>query len=641
MDWLIKTPRPISDAVPLVTKRPGAWYLTAMLQISSVTYRIGDRLLLDRATVTIQRAQRVGLIGRNGAGKTTLFRLVSGELETESGMIGVPAGDAVGLVAQEAPGGETTPLDTVLAAATERAALLAEAETATDPQRIAEIHERLAGIEAHAAPARAATILSGLGFDETAQRQPLASFSGGWRMRVALAGVLFAAPDLLLLDEPTNHLDLEATIWLTRYLADYAKTLIVISHDRTLLNAVANRILHLDRGKLTAYTGNYDQFQQTRQLQQRFAAKALEKQLAQRRHMQAFVDRFRYKASKARQAQSRLKAIERLPALEPIVEDAPVIFEFPDPDDLAPPLIAADGVAVGYNGNTVLRRLSFRIDMDDRIALLGRNGNGKSTLARLLSDRLSPMGGALRRHPKLSVGYFSQDQADELPYGHTPFQVLSNYLEDRPPQYIRRRLGGFGFSAELADTKIGNLSGGEKARLLLALITYTAPQLLILDEPTNHLDVDRRDALIQALNAYQGAVLLISHDLHLVQCVADTLWLVAGGACRPFDGDLDDYRRQVLGPATGNRSRRSTKQKPAPTPTAPLRQRMRETEQKLESLQAAQAKLGAALADPSIYREPRERVAELQRLQARVQSEIDAAESAWFAAHEALENAES
>ena len=610
-----------------------------MLQISNVTYRIGDRLLLDSTSVTIQSGQRVGLVGRNGVGKTTLFRLISGELETESGTIGVPSGHDVGLVAQEAPGGSTSPLETVLAAATERATLLSESETATDPHRIAEIHERLADLGAHAAPARAATILSGLGFDEAAQRRPLSSFSGGWRMRVALASVLFAAPDLLLLDEPTNHLDLEATIWLTRYLADYPGTLVVISHDRTLLNAVANRILHLDRGKLTAYTGNYDQFQATRHLQRRFAAKALEKQLAQRRHMQAFVDRFRYKASKARQAQSRLKALERLPALEPIVEDAPVIFEFPDPDKLPPPLIAAEGAAVGYDEMPVLRRLSFRIDMDDRIALLGQNGNGKSTLARLLADRLPTMQGSLKRHPKLKVGYFSQDQADELPYDKTPFQLLSRYLEGRPPQQVRNRLGGFGFSADLADNRVGSLSGGEKARLLLGLVTFAGPQLLILDEPTNHLDVDRRDALIQALNAYEGAVMLISHDLHLVQCVADTLWLVANGACQRLEGDLDEYRMQVLGAATNGRRRRTPKRKP--TPRAPLRQRVRDAEQKLESLQAAKAKLVTALADPAIYQEPQQRLVELQRLQAKVQSEIDAAETAWLAAQEALENAPS
>ena len=628
-----------SAARKLISRRPPC-YPTGMLQISGITYRIGDRLLLDRATATIQSGQRAGLVGRNGVGKTTLFRLIAGDLETEAGHIGRPRHSNIGLVAQEAPGGDATPLETVLAAATERADLLKEAETAAEPHRIAEIHDRLTNLAAHAAPARAATILSGLGFDQTEQHRPLSSFSGGWRMRVALAAILFAAPDVLLLDEPTNHLDLEATIWLTRYLTDYAGTMIVISHDRTLLNAVANRILHLEGGRLTAYAGNYDRFQETRHLQRRFAARALEKQQAQRRHMQAFVDRFRYKATKARQAQSRLKALERLPALEPVVEDTPVLFEFPAPRQLAPPLIAAENAAVGYDGDPVLQRLSFRIDMDDRIALLGRNGNGKSTLARLLAGRLPAMHGTLQSHPKLTVGYFSQDQADELPYDHTPFELLSRHMTKALPQQVRNRLGGFDFSADLANTPVADLSGGEKARLLLALVTYAAPQLLILDEPTNHLDVDRRDALTQALNAYDGAILIISHDLQLVQYVADQLWLVEAGTCQPYDGDLDEYRRRVLGgPVNGTRRRPVGKQPAAATRTqkGSLRQQLRVAEQKLESLHAAKAKLTAALADPATYRAPAEKVAELNRLQARIQKQLKDAEGAWIAAQEAME----
>ncbi len=611
-----------------------------MLQISGLTYRIGERLLLDQASVTIQAGQRVGLVGRNGAGKTTLFRLIAGELEPEAGAISRPGGGTVSLVAQEAPGGIGTPLDIVLAAATERAALLSEAETATDPHRIAEIHDRLASLDAHAAPAQAAAILSGLGFNEAEQNQPLSSFSGGWRMRVALASVLFAAPDILLLDEPTNHLDLEATIWLTRYLGNYAGTLVFISHDRTLLNAVANRILHLDGGRLTGYSGNYDQFHETRRLQMRFAAKALAKQLAQRRHMQTFIDRFRYKASKARQAQSRLKAIERLPALEPIIENAPVLFELPEPEHLAPPLITVEGAAVGYGGTAVLNRLSFRIDMDDRLALLGRNGNGKSTLARLLAGRLSVMRGTIQRHPRLRVGYFSQDQADELPFHSTPFALLSQYMGGAPAQRVRNRLGGFGFGMEQSETTIADLSGGEKARLLLALITHAAPQLLILDEPTNHLDVDRRDALIQALNGYDGAILIISHDMHLVQCVADGLWLVEGGFCLPFDGDLDEYRGRILAAEASDVARVRAPVRPnanARTGQAPLRQRLRRAEKKLDSLQAAKTKLVTALSDPTIYRDEPEKAAELNRLQARIQTEIETAEAAWFAAQEALE----
>ncbi len=637
---MIKAPAPHAWSWRHLINRRDAWYGTPMLQLSDLTYRIGDRLLLDRVSVTVQSGQRVGLVGRNGVGKTTLFRLISGELEPEAGQIGRPRQGHVGLVAQEAPGGDATPLDTVLAAATERADLLAEAETATDPGRIADIHDRLADLGAHAAPARAAAILSGLGFDNAAQQQPLSSFSGGWRMRVALAAVLFSAPDVLLLDEPTNHLDLEASIWLTRYLGDYPGTMIVISHDRTLLNAVTNRIMHIEAGRVSTYTGNYDQFQATRRLQRSFAAKALEKQLSQRRHMQAFVDRFRYKATKARQAQSRLKAIERMPTLEPVVHEAPVIFEFPAPKELAPPLIAAESAAVGYDETPVLRRLSFRIDMEDRLALLGRNGNGKSTLARLLADRLPAMGGSVQRHPKLSVGYFSQDQADELPYDRTPFELLNSYMKNALPQQIRNRLGGFGFSADLADNRIGSLSGGEKARLLLALVTRTAPQLLILDEPTNHLDVDRRDALIQALNAYDGAILIISHDLHLVQHVADSLWLVEDGTCEPYDGDLESYRQKVLGIQTNGAAKQKKKQaKPeARAGRTPRRREVQRVEQKLASLQAAQSKLAAALADPATYEGPSEKVAELNRLQSQILKEIEAAETAWLAAHEGLED---
>ena len=619
-----------------------------MLRINGLTYRIGGRMLLDHATVSVAKGRKVGLVGRNGAGKTTLFRLITGEISPDDGEVSVLGRARVGTVAQEAPGGPGSLLDTVLAADAELAALTAEAGIAADPHRIAEIHTRLADIDAHTAPARAAAILAGLGFDEAAQRRPCAEFSGGWRMRVALAGALFARPDLLLLDEPTNHLDLEATMWLESYLASWPGTLVVISHERTLLNQVADGIVHLHGRKLTAYRGGYDTFEKTRRERLAREAGLRARQLAEQRRIQAFVDRFRAKATKARQAQSRLKMLARMEPIASVMEERTATFEFPSPDPAPPPLITMDGVAVGYDGNAVLRDLDLRIDMEDRIALLGANGNGKSTLVKLLAGRLDCLDGRMRRPRKLKAGYFAQHQADELDLKATPLVLASRALPDATETKVRAHLGRFGFGADKAETSAANLSGGEKARLLFCLMSIEAPHILLLDEPTNHLDVDAREALAHALNAYEGAVVLVSHDPHLVEIVADELWLVEDGGCRRFDGDLGDYRRHLIertrtskrarngdAPAVTRKDERRARAR-AREATADLRKQAKEAEKRLERLGRRRAEIETVLADPATYEGSTADMLELGRKLAKIDNEIAAAESAWLEAEEAL-----
>lgn len=520
-----------------------------MLVLDQVSIRVAGRLLLDEASARIPSGARVGLVGRNGIGKTTLFRAIVGELAIEHGEIGMPARSRIGRLAQEAPSGPESLLDVVLAADTERLALLGEAETATDPHRIAEIQTRLADIGAHSAPARAAAILAGLGFDAAAQRRPCTDFSGGWRMRVALAAVLFSEPDLLLLDEPTNYLDLEGTLWLTDHLARYPRTVIVISHDRDLLDDAVDWILHLEGGKLTLYRGGYTSFARQRAERMVLDAKAAKAQELERKKLQAFIDRFKAKATKARQAQSRAKRLAKLEPIVAVANDEVRPISFPPPaKPLSPPIIALDRVSVGYEpGKPVLRRLSLRIDTDDRIALLGPNGNGKSTLAKLLAGRLAPFDGTITRPERLEVAYFAQHQLDELIPANSVYDHVRRLMPDAPEAKVRARAGAIGFSGAAADTPVATLSGGEKARLLLGLATFAGPHLIILDEPTNHLDIDSRAALVEAINDYPGAMILISHDRHLLEACADRLWLVADNTVAPYEGDLDDYRRIVLG----------------------------------------------------------------------------------------------
>ena len=621
-----------------------------MLVLDDISIRVAGRLLLDGASVRIPAGARVGLVGRNGIGKTTLFRAITHELALEHGAIELPARARIGRLAQEAPGGPERLIDVVLAASSERSELLAEAETAHDPHRIAEIQTRLADIGAHAAPARAAEILAGLGFDQAAQQRPCSDFSGGWRMRVALAAVLFAEPDLLLLDEPTNYLDLEGTLWLTDHLARYPRTVIVISHDRDLLDDAVDWIMHLEGGKLTLYRGGYTAFARQRAERMALDAKAAKKQELERKKLQAFIDRFKAKATKARQAQSRAK---RLARLEPIVamandEVRPIVFP-PPAKPLSPPIVALEKVAVGYEpGKPVLRRLSLRIDPDDRIALLGPNGNGKSTLAKLLAQRLAPDSVIVTRAERMDVAYFAQHQLDELVPEQNVYQHVRRLMPEAPEAKVRARAGNIGFSGERADTPVENLSGGEKARLLLGLATFAGPHLVILDEPTNHLDIDSRAALVEAINEFPGAAILISHDRYLIEACADRLWLVGDGTVAPYDGDLDDYRRLVLGREARREERddagkvsRTDQRRAAAEKREelkPLKRRIDTAEKTVARLTADIAAIDAQLADGLFARDPAKATA-LSKARADAADALAKAEEDWLTASAAYEDA--
>ncbi|WP_455372642.1 ABC-F family ATP-binding cassette domain-containing protein [Limibacillus halophilus] len=625
-----------------------------MLHINGLTLRVGARVLLQEATAAINKGERVGVVGRNGTGKSTLLKAIAGEFPIDQGGISLPRGERVGLLRQHAPEGDDSLLEIVLAADAERAALLEEAEHCRDPHRIAEVHTRLADIEAHGAPARAARILAGLGFDEAAQARPISSFSGGWRMRVALASLLFSRPDLLLLDEPSNHLDLEATLWLEGFLKTYPGTLLLVSHDRRLLNAVAQKILHFDDKRLVLYSGNYDRFEKTRREKLERQAALQTRQLAQRRHIQSFVDRFRYKASKARQAQSRLKMLERMEPIASMVEEQTIPFDFPKPEPLSPPILNFEDCAVGYEeGKPVLSRLNLRVDMDDRIALLGANGNGKSTFMRLISGRLKPQSGKLVKPSKLKVGYFAQEQAEELDLKASPLEHLQRLQPLATETKLRAQLGRFGFGVDKVDTKVAKLSGGERARLLFALMSREAPQLLLLDEPTNHLDVDSREALVQALNDYDGALLLVTHDPHLIELVADRLWIVRDGGVEPFEGDLEDYQRLLTEQRREERERQRGETGAAPDPrkqdrkaaaearaaTSGLRKKVAEAEARLEKLTRAKEILEGRLADPATYESGADKLNDLQRQHRDIVSALEKTEESWLKAQEDLEAA--
>jgi len=613
-----------------------------MLTISGITVRLGGRTILDRASAAIPTGARVGLIGRNGAGKSTMMKVIIGEIEPDDGSVEMPRRTRLGYIAQEAPNGSVSPFDTVLAADVERARLLDEAEHCTDPDRLGDVHERLLAIDAYSAPSRAARILIGLGFDEAMQAQPLDSFSGGWKMRVALAALLFSQPDVLLLDEPSNHLDLEATLWLENFLRSYPGTLIVISHERDLLNNVVDNILHLQGGKMTLYPGGYDSFERQRAERAAQLAAAKAAQDAQRAKLADYVRRNSARASTAKQAQSRAKMLAKMQPVAAMIDDPSLSFDFPNPDELRPPLITLDRAAVGYVADTpILRRLNLRVDPDDRIALLGRNGNGKTTLARLLAGQLEAMEGGIRTAGKLNIGYFTQYQVEELAGGDTPLVHMSRAMEGKPPLAVRAHLGRFGFSGPKATTQVAQLSGGERARLALALVTRDAPHLLILDEPTNHLDVDAREALVQALNAYEGAVILISHDRHMVELTADRLVLVDGGEAVEYAGSMDDYIDFVLG-RNQPKSEGKGKMKGAKAeekPAGPSWEEMRElkkqlvrTEKDIARAQAQLAEVDAALADPASATPAlaRLKTSEIARRRADLVKALDAAEASWI-----------
>ena len=609
-----------------------------MLSINNLTVRLGGRPILDGATATVVPGAKAGLIGRNGAGKSTLIRTLIGELEPDQGSIDMPRGCRLGYLAQEAPAGDVTPIEHVLAADTERAALMLEADDHSDLDRLGEVHERLLQIDAWTAPSRASRILVGLGFDEAMQNRPLDSYSGGWKMRVALAALLFSQPDVLLLDEPSNHLDLEATLWLENFLKDYPKTVLVISHERDLLNNVVDTILHLERGKLTRYAGNYDGFERQRAERAAQLEAARASQEAQRARLQDYVARNSARASTAKQAQSRAKMLAKMQPIATLAEDPSLAFDFPSPAELKPPLITLDMASVGYAAGTpVLQRLNLRIDPDDRIALLGRNGNGKTTLARLLAAQLAPLEGAMNAAGKLKVGYFTQYQVEELSGGDSPLAHMTRAMPNATPAAVRAQLGRFGFSGDKALTAVERLSGGERARLALALITRDAPHLLILDEPTNHLDVDSREALVQALNGFTGAVILVSHDRHMVELTADRLVLVEGGRAEDYAGSIDDYIDLVLGrgPAAAPASQVKAKGKAAGTkPAASLAKDLRTAEAEVERLTAELAALDQELlgATPAA-------LAELGRRRSRTAAALAEAEERWLALSEQLDAA--
>ncbi len=617
-----------------------------MITISELSARIVGRLLIDHANVALPAGTKAGLVGKNGAGKSTLFKIITGDMEAETGFVSIPKNARIGQVAQEAPGTEEPLLEIVLKADKEREALLTEAETATDPHRIADIHMRLADIQAHSAESRAASILAGLGFDAEAQLRPASSFSGGWRMRVALAAVLFSEPDLLLLDEPTNYLDLEGTLWLEDYISKYPHTVIIISHDRDLLNTAVNAIIHLDQQKLTFYRGSYDQFERQRAEANELQAKAKVKNDAARKHLQSFIDRFKAKASKARQAQSRVKALERMGTVSAVIEDHVQGFKFPDPEkEAASPIIALESGSVGYTpGKPILQHLSLRIDTDDRIALLGSNGNGKSTFAKLISGRLPATGGSVQVAPGLKIGFFAQHQLDDLIPEHDAVEHVRQRMPGATEGKVRARVAQMGLATAKMSTPAKDLSGGEKARLLMGLAAFEAPNLLILDEPTNHLDIDSRNALIQALNEYTGAVILISHDRHLIEATADRLWLVKDGTVSNYDGDLEDYRSTIVQSSRGkggkdkgngaedNRSKAEQRKANADKRAAfaPLKKKINDVESLTAKLQKQIQALDKELEDQDLYEKFPAKAAAKVKERAEVVSKLTKAEEHWM-----------
>jgi ATP-binding cassette subfamily F protein 3 len=615
-----------------------------MITISNLSARIAGRLLIDHANVSLPEGTKAGLVGRNGAGKSTLFRILTGQMESETGFISVPKNARIGQVAQEAPGTEDPLIEIVLKADTEREALLAEAETASDPNRIADIQMRLADIHAHSAEARAASILAGLGFDHEAQRRPASSFSGGWRMRVALAAVLFSEPDLLLLDEPTNYLDLEGTLWLEDYIRRYPHTVIIISHDRDLLNTAVNAIVHLDQLKLTFYRGSYDQFERQRAEANELQAKAKVKNDAARKHLQSFIDRFKAKASKARQAQSRVKALERMGTVASVIEDHVQPITFPEPEKQpASPIVQLQNASVGYTpGQPILKNITLRIDNDDRIALLGSNGNGKSTFAKFVSGRLDADGGEIRLAPNLKIGFFAQHQMDDLVPADSPVEHVRRLMPGVPEAKVRARVAQMGLATEKMSTAAKDLSGGEKARLLMGLAAFHQPNLLILDEPTNHLDIDSRRALIEALNDYDGAVILISHDRHLIEATVDRLWLVNNGTVTNFDGDMEEYRSIIVSSGkkkdekpeviedAGSKAdlRKANAEKRAAL--APLRKKINDIESLTAKLEKQIQALDAELADPVLYEKHPAKAAEKVKQRGETAAKLSTAEEQWL-----------
>lgn len=631
-----------------------------MLKLSNIFYSIQGKPIFENASAVIPTGHKVGIVGRNGTGKTTLFKLIRKSLTPVSGKIEIPKYYKISSVEQEAPACEKSLLQTVLEADIERTQLLKEVEDCKDGKRITYIYQRLEDINAYSAEARASSILSGLGLDNQAQQQPCHEFSGGWRMRVALGAVLFSNPDLLLLDEPTNYLDLEGAYWLEKFLSKYQNTALVISHDRELLNKSVDGILHLSNHKLTYFSGNYEQFDSERRaiLNQQQSIK--KKQDAQRLHIQSFVERFRAKASKAKQAQSRIKILEKMRPINALVENAVTKFSFPTPAELRPPLVVINKGKVGYNGKIVLNRLSLRIDAEDRIALLGANGEGKSTLSKLLANKLTLMSGEYFSTNKLRIGYFAQHQLEELSEKDSAYKHIMNLQPGMTEIELRNRLGAAGFKNDIVDLPVENLSGGQKARLLLLISTINAPHILILDEPTNHLDIESREALIFALNDYRGAVIIVSHDSYLVETVADKFWLINNGEVSEFFGNMDDYKNFVTaGKRQGKKISESAKesllthnstnvkinksisrdqQKIIKNKIFQLRKRLRETEKQIEILETEKKEIENRMSDQSYYKKtPNKEIALTSKKLMKIKSELEILENNWLQISENIE----
>lgn len=613
-----------------------------MLTVSNLTYKIGTRTILDECSASIMDNWKVGVIGLNGAGKSTLFKLISNDLQADGGTVSYPSHQKLGMVRQDIEETDDALIDIVLAADEEMAQLWKAAETEEDPNKIAEIYEKLSDMDAYSAPSKAARLLTGLGFKEGQLKEPFSSFSGGWRMRVALAAALFVEPEILLLDEPTNHLDLEAIMWLESYLAAYPHTLLIISHDREVLNKCIDHVVHVDNQQLTMYTGNYDTFERERAERLGLQQKMFEKQQVEREHMQKFVDRFKAQASKARQAQSRMKALERMDIVDAVIAHRAVNFTFPNPDKISSPMVSIDNADVGYeDGNPILSSVHESIDRDDRIAILGANGNGKSTMMKLIAGKLGVMEGNLFRSNKLRIGYFSQHQTEELDVNATPYEEMMSMMRQKYPEVsepiVRAKLGAFGFSRQLSDNKISTLSGGEKARLLFAFMSFDAPHLLLLDEPTNHLDIDAREALVQALNGYEGAIVIVSHDPNMIERVADRLWLVKDGACTHFDGDLEDYRKFTIQSRREERKGEKKKKNKVKTEdTKPVKtvnpQAIAKLEKKIAKLESQKTELEAMMSEDGFYSKPKAETENVQVLHENVISDLKSTEEEWLIA---------
>ncbi len=619
-----------------------------MLHINDLTYRIEGRPLFQQATLAINEGAKVGLVGRNGTGKSTLFRLIKGEISLDDGSITLRKNMRLGVVDQEVPSGPQSLIATVLQADKERAALLKEAETAKEANRIAAIHTRLSDIEAYSAEARAGAILSGLGFDGEDQLRPCSDFSGGWRMRVALAAMLFAKPDMLLLDEPTNYLDVEGAVWLEAHIRSYPGTALIISHDRDFLNRAVTHIAHLRGGKLFSYTGGYDTFEAQLAEQNRLNMAMMAKQEDERRHLEAFVNRFKAKASKAKQAQSRVKRLEKMKPVATIISDPIAPIHLPGPErSLSPPIIRFDDVSLGYGETTVLRRLNQRIDPDDRIGLLGKNGQGKSTFAKALMGHLEAQDGFIKRHKKLEIGYFAQHQVDALNPAKSAYDHIVDLMPEATEAQRRARLASFGLGFEKSETKAGDLSGGEKARLLFSLIGFHNPHLLVLDEPTNNLDIDSRAELMRSLNEYSGAVLLISHDRSLLEMVVDRLWLVDKGTVSTYDGSLDDYRALQLekekkaskaSDSDGDLKKLDRKRRAAArAEIAPLKKNAEDIEAKIESLHSKIIATDKALAVDGLFTTDPEMAVQLSHNRAQLSKDVELLEVKWLEALETYE----